>query len=629
MCGIAGWVAPNRQAQPEKIMDKMLDCIAHRGPDDRGVWADSGVHLGHTRLSIIGLGPDGRQPMQRGNWVVTLNGELYNYRYLKQSLQKQRRHFNTKTDTEVLAVALDTWGVDKTLTQVDGMFAFAAWHIPSRRLVLVRDRMGEKPLFYSMISGGGLVFGSELTALVEYPGVSTEIDPLAVRRFFVFDYVPSPRTILSSVRALKPGHRLEFRDGRLEQNAPYWEIPAPTERIVRADVAKSTLWEAIRTGVRSRLVSDVPVGITLSGGLDSSAVAAAACELKGSDKVSTFTLAFDDPETDESEAAKTVAEHLGTTHYVEKLDSDTMRGELLELLNQMSEPIADTSLVPTSLLARMAKRHVGVVLSGDGGDELFLGYPTFFAHRLGKVAQQFPRRLRQRLIRPLVRQLPTSERSWSLDYKLNRFVDGLDYGPYERHFVWIGGTRPDVLDDLLEPAVANASREEGVFDGVQQVLAAYPSSEPLDRLSHLYARVYLADGVLQKVDRGTMRYGLESRAPMLSEAVVTTAMRIAPQLKLNGRVGKYILRETLKGKLPKSIIERGKQGFSVPLTRWFKGPLSGLLDDVLHPVRVRRQGVVKPEVVERLIREHRAGFRDHRKSLYALLALQLWLERMR
>ena len=629
MCGIAGWVLPESRSVADSTIDKMLERLAHRGPDDTGVWRGNGVVLGHTRLSIIGPGPDGRQPMRSGNWVVTFNGELYNYRYLKQALQKYRRTFNTRTDTEVLVSALDEWGLEETLERADGMFAFAAWHIPSNCLFLVRDRMGEKPLYYAPISGGGIVFGSELPALLAHPGVGAELDSLAVRQYFVFDYVPSPRTILNSARALRPGYRLEFRDGGIQRNAPFWQLPAPIERITRSDEAKSILWEAIRTGVRSRLIADVPVGITLSGGLDSAAVTAAACELVGASKVSTFTLGFPGADTDESAHAAAVAKHLGTSHHVETLTSDTVHQALIDTLRCMPEPHADSSFVPMMLLARMAKEQVGVVLSGDGGDELLLGYPTFYAHRMAKGFEKVPTRLRKRFLTPLVRQLPRSDSAWSFDYRLNRFIDGLEHGPYERHFVWIGGTRPGVLDDLLEPAIANAAMGQNVFDIVGQVLRDYPAANPLDRLAYMYAQIYLADGVLQKVDRATMRHGLESRAPLLSEAVVTTAVRLSPELRMRGTVGKAILRDILRSKLPNGLVDRPKHGFSVPLTRWFKGPLSGLLDDVLHPVRVRKQGVVKPEVVERLIKEHRAGFRDHQKSLFALLALQFWLERYR
>ena len=565
--------------------------------------------------------------MERGEWVVAYNGELYNYKYLKHALQKERQSFSTATDAEVFVTAIDTWGLEAALERADGMFALAALHLPSQRMYLVRDRMGEKPLYYARTAQGSLVFGSELPAVLGHPDVATGLDPVAVHQYFIFDYVPSPRTIVRSVKSLQPGHLLEFLGGRITRHGPYWEMPADMAPINRIDEAKNTLWESIRIGVRTRLTADVPVGVSLSGGLDSSAIAAAATEVAGRGHLPAFTLGFSDCDGDETPHAQAVAEHLGMPHYVEKVDSRSYLLALQHELDRLPEPHADTSYVPMVLLSKMAKEHVGVVLAGDGGDELLLGYPTFLAHRLALGAEKIPKALRRRVIQPLARQLPRSFDSWSFEYRVNRFIDGLDYDPFVRHFVWIGGTRPDVMGDLLEPAVANYDEVAAPLDVVSQVLRGYSSHEVLNRLSHMYARIYLADGVLQKVDRATMRHGLESRAPLLSEAVVTTALRISPDLRLRGSTGKHVLREALRSKLPDAIVRRSKHGFSVPLARWLNGALAEWVDEVLHPVRVRRYGVTKPEVVERLLREHRAGFRDHHKTIYALLVLQRWLER--
>lgn len=630
MCGICGWVdGRDPPDAPMALLRRMHATLAHRGPDGEGAWSSGdGVWLGHRRLAVIDPTPSGLQPMhhQRGEERLTavLNGEIYNYRALRTKLQRRRRRFGSGSDTEVLLQGIAEWGPVGFLERSSGMYAFAVWDHAAKRLWLARDRMGEKPLYWAHLADGTLVFGSELRAVRSHPGVRTGVDATALRKLLAYDYVPAPMSIIEGVHKLEAGHLLCWEAGRIVRHERWWDIPAPAQTLDRPREAARTLWEGIRTGVRSCLVSDVPVGIFLSGGLDSTAVATAAAELRDPAELDTFGVGFDDPSFDESTHAQTVATHLGTRHHTTRLTADGLLDLLPTILRGLDEPLADPSLVPTHLLARFTRERVTVALGGDGGDELLLGYPTFGAHALAKAAARVPGPLRRRVLRPAVRALPVSTRNWSFDYRLKRFVDGLDYGPLARHFVWIGGTAPRDHVALLEPAVFAAAAPDPLDDVARLLSGRAKRPSDLDTLSALYARLYLSEGVLQKVDRATMAHGLEGRAPLLNEAVVTTCARIPPHLKLRGRETKWILRKALFGKVPDAILRRPKKGFGIPLTAWLKGPLLPLCRELLSPDALRRHALFKPETAEQLIREHTAGWRDHRKTLWTLMVFQLW-----
>lgn len=602
----------------------MTDALAHRGPDDRGTWMAEGAALGHRRLAVIAPSAEGRQPMHHGTMSLVFNGEIYNFQHLKARLRKAGRAFKTRTDTEALLQALDQWSPAETLKQLDGMFAVAVWDGSARRLVLARDRMGQKPLYYTSLPDGSLVFSSELRALMRHPEVNRAVDPTSLRKYLAYDYVPSPRSMIAGVHKLAPGHLLVWERGQIVREERWWDLPGPTATLTRERDATRTLWESIRSGVRSRLVSDVPLGVFLSGGLDSTAVATAAAELTDPTQLDTFCIGFDDPSFDESAHAEAVAAHLGTRHHTRRLSSGDLLGLLPEIIGTLDEPLADPSLVPTHLLSRFAREQVTVALGGDGGDELLLGYPTFGAHGLASLAARAPRRVRDALLKPAIRALPVSEKNWSLDYRLKRFVDGLDYDEWERHFVWIGGLAPDQHASLLEPAFY-AAANDNPLDDVERLRRGWPSADdPMDTLTYLYSRLYLADGVLTKVDRASMAVGLECRAPLLSEEVITTCARIPSTLKLRGKSTKWILRRAMASKVPSAVLDRPKKGFGLPLTGWLKGPLMPLLQAHLGATDLRSQAIFKAESCEKLLHEHKMGWRDHRKVLWALLVFQMW-----
>lgn len=623
MCGIAGVLSVKPLAESaQAVVAAMTARLAHRGPDDHDTFVHGGFALGHRRLAVIDPRPVGRQPMRRGDWVVTYNGELYNFRALRRELEAAGQRFDTETDTEVLLAGAEQWGVDGLLERADGMFAFALVHLVRQQAWLARDRMGEKPLYAARLPDGTLVFGSELSAVRAHPDVPSELDPVGVRRLFTYDYIPAPRTVLRGVFKLRAGELVSWERGVATPRPwarPWVGTPAPAD-------PKRELWDAIVRSVGDRLVSDVPLGVFLSGGLDSTAVLAAAAEHRQG--LDTFCVGFDDPSFDESAHARAVAQHFGARHHEATLDEKAALDVVPGLGDLLDEPHADPSLIPTTLLARFTRQHVTVALSGDGGDELFLGYPTFGAHAVARLAERAPAALRQGLLRPLVHALPVSHDNWSLDYQLKRFVDGLDYDRFDRHFVWIGNTEPRLHPTLFEPAFMAAAAKAPPFDDLSGPLQDSEGLDELARLGHLYARLYLADGVLQKVDRATMRVALESRAPLLARDVVALAARIPSHQKLKGlpprQVTKAILREVLASKVPASIVNRPKKGFGVPIGRWLSGPLLPLLRELLDPATLRTQAVFKAETCEKLIAEHLSGYRDHRKTLWALIVFQLW-----
>ncbi len=620
MCGIAGVLSlgPSGDAT---VIERMTARLAHRGPDDSGLLIDGGIALGHRRLAVIDTSSGGHQPMRRGDHVVVFNGELYNFRALRLELAALGHRFDSESDTEVLLAGALAWGVPGLLERADGMFAFALVDLTRRVAYLARDRMGEKPLYTAELPGGTLVFGSELSAVRAHPDVSAALDPVGVRRLFTLDAIPAPRTVLRDVRKLEPGELLCWDRGAIRRQR--WR---PTLNRAPVEEPRRALWDAIVSSVGDRLVSDVPLGVFVSGGLDSTAVLAAAAEHRSG--LDTFCVGFDDASFDESAHARAVAAHFGARHHEERLTAQAALDLVPTLGALLDEPHADPSLLPTTLLARFARRHVTVALSGDGGDELFLGYPTFGAHAVARLAERAPAALRSGLLRPLIHALPVSHDNWSLDYQLKRFVDGLDYGPFERHLVWIGNTDPRLHPTLFEPAFMAAANKAPPFDDVTNALAGTEHLDDLTRLGELYARLYLSDGVLQKVDRATMSVALESRAPLLGRAVVEVAARIPASEKLKGlpprQVTKAILREVLESRAPASIVKRPKKGFGVPIGRWLQGPLLPLLRELLDAATLRRQAVFKAETCEKLISEHLSGYRDHRKTLWALLVFQLW-----
>ncbi len=626
MCGIAGFVSGGRlrEDSPE-VIRRMTRSLVHRGPDGEGFFESDGVALGHRRLAIIDLA-GGHQPFvsEDGQTALVFNGEIYNYIELRDELEKSGIVFQTASDTEVLLRGWECWG-ESVLKRLNGMFAFGIWEGRARRLTLARDRMGQKPLYYSA-SQNGLIFGSELKAMLAHPEIDRGISPDSLARYMLYDHVPTPHSMVRAVQRLPAGGFLRWTADEGVETGQYWDLEFSGEVPRTLEEASEILWERLKHATRLRLRSDVPVGIFLSGGLDSSAVLAAVAAERSPEEIRTFAIGFDDPSFDESSHARRVADHFGTQHLERTLTASTMLEELPGILTALDEPMADASIVPTHLLSGFAREHVKVALGGDGGDELFLGYPTFQAHRMAGWIDWVPRFLISGVMEPLASLLPVSTSNLSLDYRIRRFLRGLRHGPIERHFAWIGGMDPLAQAGLFTEAWAEGIDFSNLFSDVHGHLSAVTGRDAYDRLSYVYSKLYMGDDILVKVDRASMAHSLEVRSPLLDPGVVSLATALPTRFKMQGMEMKRVLKHMLKSRLPPGIVERPKKGFGVPIAEWLKGPLRPLMEDLLGSDRIRREGIFRPEAVQALVRDHLQGRADHRKPLWSLIVFQLWRE---
>jgi asparagine synthase (glutamine-hydrolysing) len=623
MCGIVGIVAPPQGAPIEKErVWAMAHAIVHRGPDDAGFYLTPEVCLGMRRLSIIDL-PSGHQPIgnEDGRLQVVFNGEIYNYRMLQEELRSRGHQLRTASDTEVLVHLYEEHG-DELVNRLNGMFAFALWDERRRRLLLARDRMGEKPLYFTQLRDGTFLFASELKALLTHPRVERRLDLLALRKYLQYEFVPAPCTILEGIFKLPPAHRLIVEGGRWRMER-YWQLPDPgAPRPISLAEAAEELRERLREAVRIRLIADVPLGILLSGGIDSSTVAALACQEAGR-RVETFSIAFSEKSFDESAHARQVAAHLGTHHHEATVTEQEMLAMVARIPSLLDEPLGDASLIPTFLLSQFTRRHVTVALGGDGGDELLAGYPTYFAHRLAESYRRLPSWLRRGAIEPLIARLPVSTANLSFDFKAKRFVQGAALPLGLRHTVWMGSFTSSQQVELLLPEILAAVPDEQVYKEITPYNLPSPI-DPVERMMRLDAGHYLSEGVLVKVDRASMAASLETRAPFLDHTLVEFLCGLPLSLKLRGSTGKVVLKEAMRNDLPASILARPKKGFGMPVAQWLQQGLRPLVRETLSPDRLRRQGIFSPSYVTGLLAEHESGRADHRKLLWTLLMFELW-----
>jgi asparagine synthase (glutamine-hydrolysing) len=624
MCGICG-IATGGPAPAPEVVQRMLETLTHRGPDDQGTIALDGVALGMRRLSIIDL-EGGHQPIHNEDescWIV-YNGELYNFRELRRQLQGHGHEFYTDSDTEVVLHAYEEWG-DSFVERLNGMYALAIWDRRRGRLTLARDRVGIKPLHW-VETPAGLVFASEIKALLAHPAVERRVDPAALREYLSLEYVPTPLSMLEGVRKLPPGHLLTWTAGGGVRLTRYWEPDLATGEAAPEppdlDACAAELLAALKEAVRKELVADVPIGVFLSGGVDSSAVAAMMAQLTPGN-VNSFSIGFSDRSFDESTHARRVAAHLGTNHRELILEPGMLLELVPEITEKLDEPLADASIVPTYLLSRFTRQHVKVALGGDGGDELFAGYPTVLAHRLAGYYRMLPGPLRERLVPALVNRLPVSLDNLSFDFKARRFVAGAGRPLGDRHRRWMGAFTPEGVEALLHPALAAA---DGELDAVARHLEDLPLRDPLSQVLYLDMKLYLENDILVKLDRASMMASLEARVPLLNADFVEHVTRLPLSLKLRGVRSKFLLRRALRGILPDAILDRPKKGFGIPVARWFRGPLRELLLDTLAPERLGRHGFFRAAEVERLLAEHVGGRADRRKELWTLFCFQRWYD---
>ena len=603
----------------------MTDRLRHRGPDSEGVHIDGGFALGIRRLSIIDH-RTGAQPVanETGTVWAALNGEIYNHRELRAELEAHGHRFRTRGDTEVLVHAWEQWG-EQSVQRLDGMFAYAVWDAERRRLFLARDRMGEKPLYYAA-TPSAFVFGSELRALLEHPAVPAELDLDALSAYLAFEYVPDPLSMLAGVAKLPPGHTLTVTAGEPPHIARYWDIRFAADRSIGKAEWCERIVAQLAASVRRRLVADVPVGFFLSGGVDSSAVLALAARQGHGGRLETFSLGFSEPGYDERPYARAVAERFGATHHEVVFDAVEACSLLEKGGDLFDEPLVDGSYLPTYALSRLAREHVTVTLGGDGGDELFCGYPTFLAERWLPAFDRAPAALVPALSR-LIERLPRSSGYAGVDVLLKQLCRGLPHPRSVRTQVLLGGLTPAERAGLLSRDVQAACGAREPYDLIGSALGGLGKAAPLEQAIYQHCKFYLAGQNLPNVDRASMAVGLEVRAPFLDHAMVELAGRIPASLKLRGLTMKYILKRALRDLLPRDILERRKQGFGVPLARWLRGPLRELMQEWLEPGRVADVGLFEPATISRLMSEHVSGQRSHQKILWSLLVFDAWRER--
>jgi asparagine synthase (glutamine-hydrolysing) len=613
MCGLAGFAGSGGSAE---ALRKMAKAIERRGPDDDGFFEADGVGFGFRRLSIIDVG-GGHQPLSNedGSVQVMLNGEIYGFQKLRDELLADGYRFKTRSDTEVIVHAYAKWG-DACFEKLDGMFAIAIWDARERRLVIARDRLGKKPMYWT-VNNNTIWFASELKALLAARVVEKKIDLVSLAAYFRSDAVPTPRSMFEGVSKLPPASAMSWKDGSIEKTWKFWSCPQET--IDQRDPVAG-LRERFDLAVKERLVSDVPLGLFLSGGLDSTAVAESASR-QSSTKLKAFTIGFEDKTHDETEAASLVAKSLGLEHYVEKLTAESALSMLGEATEMLDEPLADAAVLPQLLLSRFARKQVTVALSGDGGDELLIGYQHIPAHRVVEALPAI-----SRFGSRVAQKLPAGGGYFSLGFKAQRFARGASIeNRLARDLAWRGAVDASTLKQILDSRVLlNADP-----DWSERLLTEYAAEAGNDfdgwrGWSWAYLRSFLMDEVLVKVDRATMWFSLESRAPLLDRRVVEYLLALPTKYKTGAWGKKRLLRELVKGRVPSEILDKPKHGFGVPVADWLRGPLKSMLLELTATDRLREQGLFRPEAVEQLVSDHISGRIDRRKELWAMLQFQLW-----
>jgi asparagine synthase (glutamine-hydrolysing) len=644
MCGIAGFFQTSgwTATEAEQRVRDMLSPIRHRGPDDSGFWGEAGVALGHARLSIVDLSPAGHQPMVSADQrlVIVFNGEIYNQQELRDELAATGRApaWRGHSDTETLLAVLAAWGVEAGLRRCIGMFAFALWNRADKTLILARDRIGEKPLYYGWQGqgqGATFLFGSELKALRAHPQFAAPVNRAALPAFLRHNYIPAPQSIYEGISKLPSGCFLEISDNQREPRIqPYWsarEVMVDSVR-QRQDIAPGEAVDALesllKSAVARQMVADVPLGAFLSGGVDSSTIVALMQD-QSARPVKTFTIGFHEAGYDEAGHAKQIAAHLGTDHTELYVTARETIDVIPRLPTIYDEPFADSSQIPTFLVAELARRHVTVSLSGDGGDELFGGYNRYtMGASLWRQLGLIPVPVR-RVAARLLTALPTSgwDRLGDL-LGLPRLGDRLHKGAG----VLVAGSIDQLYLALIShwdqpQAVVKRASDSG--DGISALAAELSGLDGVERMMALDLMTYLVDDILVKVDRAAMAVGLESRIPMLDHRVVEFAWRLPQDLKLRGGTGKWILRQVLYRHVPKALMDRPKMGFGIPLGTWLRGPLKPWAEALLNPSRLEREGFFDPASIQCKWLEHQAGVRNWSYHLWSVLMFQAWLENQR
>ena len=623
MCGITGFVRNDGKPADEALLACMNEAILHRGPDEDGFYVNGSVGLAMRRLAIIDL-KGGQQPIHnqdRTAWIV-FNGEIYNYLELREKLEKLGHTFYTNSDTEAIVHAYDQYGADCP-NHLRGMFAFAIWNERDQELFLARDRVGKKPLLYSLVNGQ-LIFASEFSAMLLHPEVSRDIEPEALDYYLSFMCIPAPLTAYRAIRKLEPGHWLRWRKGEIEVQR-YWQPDFTKKLAIDEEEAGERTVEILRDAVRVRLMSEVPLGAFLSGGIDSSAVVALMAQ-ESSERVKTFSIGFDEQDFSELHHARRIAEHVGADHHEFIVRPDAV--EVLPMLvEHYGEPYADSSAVPTYYVAKETRKHVTVALNGDGGDESFAGYERYVAMGLTEKYRRVPSFLRESVIKETINLIPTSPTKRSMARSVKRLLDGVSRPRVDRYTHWVSVFN----DETKKPLYSPFFREQTLQADPAGLLGTWFKRANgigiIDAMLLTDQMTYLPNDLLVKVDIATMAVSLEARSPFLDHHVIEFAASLPQNLKLRRLTTKYLLKKVLRKLLPSENLNRRKMGFGVPIGHWFRGKMQPFLREVILSDKALRRGLFQPETVRQLVELHTRGERDYSHQLWTLLMLELWFNR--
>lgn len=618
MCGIAGYIGKGDY----EIGQRMIQSIRYRGPDYQGVYIRENVCLAHARLSIIDLSVGANQPMFSNDKKIgiTFNGEIYNYLSLKEELHKTGRYiFTTTSDTEVLIYLYQEYG-KQMLGKIHGMFVFSIYDFEKKEMLIAKDRMGKKPFYYTTCSDGSFVFASELKAVLKHPSVSKELNLDAVNQYLTFDYVPTPKSINKNIFKLEPAQYMIVKEGKIIEKKSYWQHKFGINISITFNNAKEELDRLLNQATSCRLMSDVPLGVFLSGGLDSSTVAYYA-QKNSTQKIKTFSIGFDDKSYDEQDYALQVAKYLGTEHNFSILTPNKTVELINKILPLLDEPFADASIIPTYYLSEFTREQVTVALGGDGSDELLAGYPTFISDKFKNPLQYFPKWAIKALLIG-ANLLPASDKNISFDFKVKQYLRGFSSNKKYIHQLWLGSFLPDEKKMLFKKEVYAELKDKDGLSIIDCHFENLKFNDLFSNTTNFYYQTYLLDDILVKVDRSSMYNSLEVRSPFLDTKVIEFTNSLPRNFKQKGLEGKYILKKVMDGKLPENIIYRPKKGFGIPLSDWIRKDLKHVIEDVL----LKKDDYFELNYIERLLNEHNTKKQNHRKLIWNLFILKKFIQ---
>ncbi|MES2838458.1 MAG: asparagine synthase (glutamine-hydrolyzing) [Bacteroidota bacterium] len=617
MCGIAGFLGNGT----EDNLWQMIKAINYRGPDYQGVSLTENLGFAHARLSIIDTDSRSHQPFfnPEKTLAIVFNGEIYNFLEIKNELLKTNKYtFRTSSDTEVLLYAYAEYGIE-CLQKIHGMFAFSIYDLVKKELFLAKDRIGKKPLYYTL-QNNTFIFASEPKAILQHPSVKRDLNLEALNQYLTFDYVPTPNCIFEGIHKLEASHYLIVKNGAIQEKKSYWHTSFQPNNISYSD-ALNKFDMLLNEAVKTRMISDVPLGLFLSGGLDSSAVAYYA-QKNSTQKVKTFSIGFNEKSYDESSYARLVAKQLGTEHHEQILSAKQSLDLLSVIVEKQDEPFADPSIIPTYFLSQFTKQHVTVALGGDGSDELMAGYPTFISDRVAPILHALPS-FAISLFNKTSNFLPVSDKNISLDFKVKQFLKGFESKSNYTHSLWLGSFTPKSKLNLFTSDVKNKLHTSGL-ECIDKYRYEVSNENEFNKLLYTYFRTYLQDDILYKVDRASMYASLEVRAPFLDTNVINFLNSLPKNYKIKRNNGKRILKDLMRNKLPNEIIDRPKKGFGIPVSLWLRNELKNSVAELLSEKNIKQQGLFEWNYVDKLIKEHNSSKQNHRKLLWNLLIFSYW-----